>query len=194
MISPKNIENPKRKSGYNYVSQASGPGRALTWRATKWNGKVPGGWYGPARATALEAAWDYCNHVNGLTVAPTQQLKVAGHPSAPRKAPTARQQRQAVAKKAKESKGFVYLLGEEGDDRYVKIGESGKHPRYRLAKLQTGNPRKLIVLGYIECADRFTVERNLHMKHIKRNHLQEWFMKDPKILQEFPQTQSGEDV
>lgn len=192
MITPKDIENAQSASGYAHVYVDNGGStRPKPFRvrpsAEQRAAGIPGL---PRRATALEAAWDYCNYVNGAGVAPTHQLKSAGHPSAPRKAPTARQQSQSAAKRKRELKGFVYLIGEEGDDRYVKIGETEKSdPRYRLRELQTGNPRKLILLGYIQCADRITTERNLHMKHIKLNHLQEWFRKDPVILQEFPQTQ-----
>lgn len=195
MYSPKDIENPKCQSGYDHVQRSATERTPKQWRAQAgasphFSGEATGRWQGPKRATPLEAAWDYCNYINGLGVQPTQQLKSAGHPSAPRNAPTARQQSQAAAKKKRDLKGFVYLLGEEGDDRYVKIGETEKSdPRYRLRDLQTGNPRKLILLGFIECDDRITTERNLHMKYIRLNHLQEWFRKDPRILQEFPQTQ-----
>lgn len=194
MISPKDLENPKRASGYNYVGmfdpqggKRTRPYQAILSRATSPTKGRSGaiGERGPRRATALESAWDKCNHVNGLGAAPTQQLKSAGHPGRPRTKAAAQAAKRARAKALKDLKGFVYLIGEESDDRYVKIGESQDHPIYRLRELQTGNPRKLVLLGFIQCSDRIATEHNLHMKHIKLNHLQEWFARDTEILKEF---------
>lgn len=200
MISPQSITNPTCRSGYSHVTFVDGPSRDHTtsyYQARSFAGAAKRGgqsgnataWVGSRCATALEAAWDYCNYANGNGVQPVQKLKSAGHPSKPRTKAAAQAAKRARAKALKDLKGFVYLVGEEGDDRYVKIGESKDHPRYRLRDLQTGNPRKLTLLGFLQCSDRLSTERQLHMKHIRQNHLQEWFKKDPKILQEFPQTQ-----
>ena len=57
------------------------------------------------------------------------------------------------------SDGFVYFIQEEETDR-IMIGFSEKHPKGRLKDFQTGNPDKLILLGYIE--GTFQDESNLH--------------------------------
>lgn len=76
-LTPADIRNPKRKSGYDYVQ--------VTWRAAKadpnhsaahpYRARLGGGhperkayWQGPRRRTALEAAWDYCKHMSGAGV------------------------------------------------------------------------------------------------------------------------------
>lgn len=189
MITLKDIENPARKSKYNYVSVSLDP-RPNPFFARHNIGSNADqsrpSWRGPRRATALQAAQDYCDYMNGQSGTPIVPLKSAGHPT---KAKTIKARAKRAAAKAKDPAGYVYLAAEEGDDRFVKIGESKTEPQFRLNGLQTGNPRKLRMIGWIKCDDRLKLEAQLHQKYIHLNVLGEWFRKDPKILQEFPQTQ-----
>jgi hypothetical protein len=152
-------------------------------------------WRGPRRATAAEAALDYCQYVNSNQATPaTPALKSAGHKRTTVRQPLSegiqrlRQQlRDAIAaeREAQGSQGFVYLIGEEapaGAPRYVKIGYSD-YPDARIAMLQTGNPRKLTLLASIP--GTMDDERALHAKHIADNILAEWFRDTPSIRQDF---------
>lgn len=74
MLTPADIANPKRKSGYDHVQlnlPPSRPGRPRPYYAVAYGGtndKAGTAWKGPARATNLEAAQDYCDHENGQAV------------------------------------------------------------------------------------------------------------------------------
>ena len=74
---------------------------------------------------------------------------------------------------------MIYLIS---DDEYLKIGYSVS-PAARLADLQTGNARPLILLGTIEGTTAY--ERFLHAKYEHLNVRQEWFEFDTSILAEF---------
>lgn len=71
-----------------------------------------------------------------------------------------------------EEAGQVYLINEEGTDNY-KIGKG--EPENRIKGLQTGNPRKLILVYTIKVKKPREVEYLLHseMYHCQLNG--EWF-------------------
>src|SRR5262245_48535376 len=72
---------------------------------------------------------------------------------------------------------FTYAVW---DGEAVKVGTSKGHPRVRLDDLQTGNPRKLVLLAYTARP----TEREAH-KRLQRHRLRgEWFRPDPQVLAE----------
>lgn len=82
---------------------------------------------------------------------------------------------------------YTYFIIESADndnesDR-VKIGFS-KNPGQRIKNLQTGNSRKLELMGWIKCEGQF-FERKLHKKY-GENHIHgEWFYLEPSdVLEE----------
>lgn len=192
MLTPKSIENPSRKSGYEHVNGngANLPDRKKqVWRATAgWNGSNAI-WRGPTRDTAIEAAQDYCDYINGQgAIAPSLQLKSAGHPSAKRRHLTAEQQvaldilRDSRAKST--DPGIVYLVIQEDDTTVGKIGWTSKiPPESRMGDYQAGNPRKLVMLSQIPGTKND--ERALHQRFIRHNVLGEWFTLADEILVEF---------
>jgi hypothetical protein len=190
-----------------YHAQA---GDGNTRAAIAANGGKRKRWYGPSRATAEEAALDYCNHMNGQQAPPRPTLKSPPRQRTARsRISTARTKRieslrkelrelEAQEKKARRgSRGFVYLVAEEHTplrsprekfilNEGVKIGWSQEMPDVkngRLDGLQTGNLRPLILLGTIPgtVAD----EKALHAKHITANVRWEWFRPTPAVLSEF---------
>jgi hypothetical protein len=116
----------------------------------------------------------------------TPRLKSAGHPIKRRESKV-REAIDKVTGDSKTKKGWVYLIGEDvkGGRRYVKIGESKDHPVNRLAGLQTGNPRRLVLLATKKAADRKALETALHAKFIELNVLGEWFLYTHDIRKEF---------
>lgn len=191
MITIDDIRNPQRVSGFDHVgfSYAFGSDTKPYYA----NKRVAPGKNGvlklQRRATAEEAAQDYCDFVNsGQWPEQRQALNTAGHggnrDSLPRDEEVeaalgvlrdARAQRQGA-------QGYVYCIGEEGYDRAVKIGFS-TNPEARVAELQTGNSRKLVLLAKKPGAPEDEVA--LHQRFIKQNLIGEWFVKDPAILEEF---------
>lgn len=196
MLTPKDIENPKRQSGYNYVNSASGGKGGHGNTSTFWRARVGFGgnhrngprFSGPSRTTALEAAHDYCDHMNGNTVGYTASLLTAGHAYSTPKIERDEEVEAALGvlrdHKAQRAgkQGYVYAITEDGCGEYVKLGYS-VNPQKRVAELQTGNPRKLVLLGYREGTP--ADERALHAKYIKMNVLQEWFKLEPSMADEF---------
>lgn len=196
MITPKDIENPKRKSGYDHVNAATGGmgkqshltfTRKPKWRASAgWDGSNRK-WSGPSRKSAIEAAQDYCDYINGNNVQPTVTLKTAGHNYSIERAELDPEVEAAYGvirdyKAQKRGKqGFVYLIVEKGG-RYGKIGYS-VNPQKRIAEVQTGNPRPLKLFGTIPGTEE--TERALHAKYIKDNALQEWFVLSDRLKKEF---------
>jgi hypothetical protein len=73
----------------------------------------------------------------------------------------------------------VYFLGEnENRCNPIKIGVA-KNIEGRKPNLQTGNPLELRLLGWIEAADAFQLERQLHY-HFRATHVRgEWFAIEP---------------
>lgn len=198
------IRNPARPSGFtgverNRYAENSGraPFRAIRVLQTKPTQKF---WHGPRRTAAEDAAQDYCDYMNGQATPATPALKSAGHKrETPR--PTASQSVQALRQKLSAAleaerqgrQGYLYLIGECFDgtlpksghlirNQAVKIGYSDA-PDARIAMLQTGNPRLLVLLGTIKGTQEN--ERALHVKYIDDNVLQEWFRPTRELLSEF---------
>ncbi|WP_396442583.1 MULTISPECIES: GIY-YIG nuclease family protein [unclassified Limnospira] len=65
------------------------------------------------------------------------------------------------------------------DRPYCKIGFS-KHPQKRLKQLQTGNPRRLILLAVCNLPNSFEKEFHRFFKKYKFNN--EWFLIPPNEL------------
>jgi hypothetical protein len=80
----------------------------------------------------------------------------------------------------KHPSGFVY-------GPFCKIGYS-TNPEARVAELQTGNPRKLTLLGKLPGTE--ADEAEMHQRYIFHNVLQEWFVLTPMIRYEFTKVPS----
>lgn len=64
------------------------------------------------------------------------------------------------------------------DGEFIKIGVSEKIIS-RLSELQTGNARRLVLLGYLEGGVELEQRLHLRFNHLRRNG--EWFQDDAKI-------------
>jgi hypothetical protein len=74
----------------------------------------------------------------------------------------------------------VYALVEEGGCLQVKLGTCAGHPVGRMAKLQTGNPRSLVLVAY----SRHLTERGVHLRWRRLRGSGEWFRLDKPLLTE----------
>lgn len=208
-MTPKDLENPKRKSGYDHVNSSKGgpksgsSGKFDRWRAVAYGGKADKSgllWHGPTRHTAKEAAQDYCDYVNSGKAVPPATLKSAGHkgtrarvlPADPEVAAALGVLRDAKGQ-AEGRPGYVYCILEDapgGAMCYVKIGYS-TNPWARVAELQTGNPRKLelhaLKSGTLED------EADIHRRYIQQNVLLEWFRPTKELLLEFDLDPNGKE-
>lgn len=203
MLTPKDLECTDVAGGYKYVNTLvdNRPGRTepRPFRGRDQRGE-DGIWLGKRRATAIEAAQDYCDYVNGTnivkplpktpTLKVTLNLQRANHPrratategprvSARRVTPNGRAARAVTP-------GFVYLIGITGHAEYVKVGWSSRSGFPRLNELQTGNP--LLLVGLAEFPGALQDEYNLHAAHEANNVLNEWFLATPDLLSEFDLT------
>jgi hypothetical protein len=196
LLTIEDLVAPKNRSGYRHVllgSTTSHSPRKRPYQAYKRLPNLNGRnhfWYGPWRATAEEAAQDYCDYINGLPAATPATLKTAGHTSAPRADQSNPKMQEALAlmreaKAEDDPAGYVYLIAEVDCDEFGKIGKSKHEPRYRLGGLQSGNRRPLRVRAFIETDDRHSLEALLHAKYAHLNTLNEWFEIDSAILAEF---------
>lgn len=191
------LRNPKRQSGYDHVStRGSSQTRPKPFYAevNAGAGKNKRAYRGPCRASAARAAQDYCDYVNANpTARQPHKNKSAGHkrPQQPKR-PVPKEVRDALGVlrdyKAQQAgvQGYVYLITEARDGGglvYGKIGYS-TNPEKRLAELQTGNPRKLILLYSMKGTE--ADERRLHAKYAPQNVLQEWFRITKELILEFP--------
>ena len=80
---------------------------------------------------------------------------------------------------------YTYFIAEneDNDDFRVKIGFS-KNPKKRIRELQTGNSRKLALMGWIECEGQ-SLETHIHKKYESYNLNGEWFAIEPcDVLEE----------
>lgn len=190
VITPKDIENPARKSGYDHVYGPRADRTNPAFYARRYGGtldKAGRSWQGSRRRTAIEAAQDYCDYINGNNVSPAPTLKSAGHSYSlerehqdPEVAAAYGVIRDAKAQKAGKQ-GYVYLICEKAT-KYGKIGYS-VNPEKRIAEIQTGNPRQLELVGKIE--GKPEDEAAMHAKYIEQNVLQEWFTVTPELKAEF---------
>lgn len=193
MIRPKDIRNRTRASGYNYVQyhvDRDRSTRSHPFRAEEGS-RVGSRWRGPRRATALEAAQDYCNYMNGKGATPAPQLRSAGHKGKRSSLPSDPEVRAALGVlrdargQRRGEQGYVYLVIEVnkgGGLTYGKIGYS-TNPQARVAELQTGNPRKLRL--HLSKPGTLADEAALHAKYAKQNVLQEWFRLTKPLLLEW---------
>lgn len=190
MLTIEDIRNPERKSGFNNVDKPN-PDKNYFRARTGHTGAGPktNCWRGPNRTTPEEAAQDLCNRVNwGIVSVKNVKLNGAGHTG--RRDPLERDEELEAAygvirdKRAQQEgkQGYVYLIGVEGDWTGVKIGYSVK-PEARVGELQTGNPRKLILLASKEAAE--AEEHRIHSRFIQNRLVGEWFRPCEGIMEEF---------
>lgn len=73
----------------------------------------------------------------------------------------------------------VYFIGEdESGCSPIKIGAT-KNIEVRKRDLQTGNPQELRLLGWIDAANSFQLERHLHQQFAAARVRGEWFSIEP---------------
>jgi hypothetical protein len=72
--------------------------------------------------------------------------------------------------------GYVYLIGEIGNDGRYKIGSTrAKDANTRLKQLQTGNSAELYIKEAYETEYPFKLEKMLHNHFKSYNLIGEWF-------------------
>lgn len=76
-------------------------------------------------------------------------------------------------KKRPPKPGAIYFITDGTE--FVKIGNTAGNVMERIANLQVANPRRLELIGTIECEDVRVVERQIHNKFRDRLHFGEWF-------------------
>lgn len=204
MITPDDIRNGRKASGFDNVNKHPDEKRVKRFRAQVYAAaaerkanpdafNAAGHKYlGPWRQFALHAAQDYCDYANSGKVVRGPALRSAGHKGKRDPIKDDPEVRHALgvlrdARGQREGKqGYVYLIVEDlpGDGlRYGKVGYS-TNPQARVAELQTGNPRKLKLL-YAK-AGSVEDEARLHAKYQRDNVLQEWFLISKELVLEFP--------
>lgn len=71
---------------------------------------------------------------------------------------------------------YVYLIGQNGDNDYYKIGSTrAKDLNKRLKQLQTGNSNQLYIKHSFQTDTPFKLERMLHFHFNESHELNEWF-------------------
>jgi hypothetical protein len=205
MLTIEDIRNPARKSGFEQVGLNAESANAVPKPYQGYGPRVPGAqakyvvaWRGCRRATAEEAAQDYCDYANGLTSfvrklrqpkkqkPPALNLKRANHPTRHRSVTTSSSHRSVTRTRPRRRTtivGTVYLIGEVGNADVVKIGWSKDDGFARLRELQTGNHR--LLCGIAERPGTKLDEYNMHLRHEADNVLNEWFEVTPGLLSEF---------
>ena len=78
------------------------------------------------------------------------------------------------------TKGYVYFISAEHDDWPVKIGFTEKLNTVRISGLQTGSPRKLVMLASIP--GTYQAERALHRQFSAQRLTGEWFERTPELM------------
>lgn len=81
------------------------------------------------------------------------------------------------SQKLPNKKGFIYLIT---DGVFTKIGGTSYDVKKRLLELQTGNAKKLNILGYYKCEYLNITEKLIHNEYKDKNELNEWFRLDIK--------------
>ena len=72
--------------------------------------------------------------------------------------------------------GYVYLIGEVGNENRFKIGSTKcKDVNKRLKQLQTGNSEQLYIKNSFETSRPFKLEKMLHNRFKTSNLIGEWF-------------------
>lgn len=194
ILTPADLVSATMESGYRHVSVSHSGSRVRPYSSRhnigSWANPNKPSWRSPRRATALEAAQDYCDWFNGSGVAAKLQpaLKQVNHPKRKKRERT-EEVKAALAilrderAKRKDDPGSVYCIAAKGDPYAVKVGFS-TDANARPGELQIGNPRELRLLATIEDCTKADEER-LHAKHIDANILGEWFRPTRELLKEF---------
>lgn len=80
------------------------------------------------------------------------------------------------------SQGYVYFISCDSGGRQVpvKIGYSNNHPCGRLSAMQTGNPYRLELLGYLRGGQG--LERQMHRDFSAHRIAGEWFHLDGPVF------------
>lgn len=81
---------------------------------------------------------------------------------------------------AQPTKGFVYFITADHDEWPVKIGFTEKLNSVRISGLQTGSPRKLVMLASLP--GTYQDERFLHRKFAAHRLTGEWFSRTPELM------------
>lgn len=81
------------------------------------------------------------------------------------------------------TKGFVYIIKEEDGSPLYKIGKA-KDIDSRIGSMQTGNPRRLLVIAQELVPDNHAMEQGLHRKFESKRKEGEWFALNAKELKE----------
>ena len=85
--------------------------------------------------------------------------------------------------------GYVYLIGEIGNENRFKIGATKcKDINKRLKQLQTGNSNPLFIKQYFETNKPFKLETMLHHTYKDKNVIGEWFEMEQKDIDNFQET------
>lgn len=201
MLTPNDIRNPDNISGYSYVHHAASENNPANKpfqaqrRIGPGNGNT-GWWKGKRRATAEEAAQDYCAYINGAgwqtEYQPRLPLRSAGHrreliERARNEERMALQERlndiDDEERSTTDHPGYVYLIGETDTDLAYKVGHARTSAQNRMITLQTGNPRVLVLIGVI--VGGLELEAELHARYAGDNRLQEWFHGSHELFDEF---------
>lgn len=82
-------------------------------------------------------------------------------------------------------KGKIYLIS---DGQFVKIGGTKNNLHKRVNELQTGNPRKLIILGSYNTSYLLQTERLVQHEYKDLNILNEWFNLSEREIKEILDT------
>ena len=71
---------------------------------------------------------------------------------------------------------YVYLIGQNGDSDYYKIGSTrASDLNKRIKQLQTGNSNQLYLKHSFQTDTPFKLERMLHFYYNQSHELNEWF-------------------
>lgn len=68
---------------------------------------------------------------------------------------------------------MIYFIQERCRGGMIKIGYTSKNPYERMAYLQTGNPRELCLIGFVE--GRMSLEGEIHAELTRSRVSGEWF-------------------
>lgn len=77
---------------------------------------------------------------------------------------------------------YVYFIHERGNLKVFKIGMTTGDPDYRRRKLQTGNPKDLVIFAVVKVTDARNYESQLHRHFLKHRIRGEWFRISPKMI------------
>lgn len=85
--------------------------------------------------------------------------------------------------------GYVYLIGEEGNEGRYKIGSTrARDINTRLKHLQTGNSNQLYIKNSYGTSNPFKMETMLHQHFKCKNVINEWFELSDEDVKEFSNT------